>query len=302
MAACEDTVVQNAVREVLEAIDEQDFLACAYGFRPGRSAHAASRSLDQSVHRGEVRWIREADIVSCFDRLDRPELKQRLEGRVADGSLLRLLGKGWHVGGLDGEEWAELERGPTPGAVRSPVLGNVYWHDGLDRGCDTEGKPRRRGKATLIRSWDDLLIGFEREADAQRVMAVLSKRLERFGLALHPAQTRLRPFGRPSAGQTSGTGPATVDFVGCTCSWARARTGRWGMGGKTRRASLRRAKMAIDDGCRRHRPSAGAGAARRAQSTLTRPRQLLWRQRQLAPSAAARRSHEAGLVQVAPPA
>jgi retron-type reverse transcriptase len=52
---------------VLEVIYEQDFLDCSYGFRPGRSAHDAVRTLDQIVHRGEVEWILEADIVSFFD-------------------------------------------------------------------------------------------------------------------------------------------------------------------------------------------------------------------------------------------
>src|SRR4029434_3774109 len=93
ISAFEDKVVQDAVREVLEAIYEQDFLECSYGFRPRRRAHDAVRTLDQIVHRGEGEWIREADIVSFFDSLDRTELKRMLELRVADGSLLRLIGK-----------------------------------------------------------------------------------------------------------------------------------------------------------------------------------------------------------------
>ena len=73
ISAFEDKVVQDAVREVLEAIYEPDFLGCSYGFRPGRSAHNAVRTLEQIVHQGEVRWIFEADIVSFFDSLDRTE-------------------------------------------------------------------------------------------------------------------------------------------------------------------------------------------------------------------------------------
>ncbi|MDD1770038.1 MAG: hypothetical protein LUO79_03035, partial [Methanomassiliicoccales archaeon] len=67
ISAFEDRVVQDAVREVLQAIYEQDFLDCSYGFRPGRSAHDAIRALDQVVHRGEVNWVLEADIVSFLD-------------------------------------------------------------------------------------------------------------------------------------------------------------------------------------------------------------------------------------------
>ncbi len=126
MSAFEDKLVQDAVREVLEAIDEQDFLDCSYGFRPGRSAHDAVRTLEQIVHQGEVRWIFEADIVSFFDSLDRTELKKMLEVRVADGSLMRLMGKCLHVGVLDGEAFLEPALGTTQGSVLSPLLGNVY--------------------------------------------------------------------------------------------------------------------------------------------------------------------------------
>src|SRR6266446_450117 len=253
MSAFEDKVVQDAVREVLEVIYEQDFLESSYGFRPGRSAHDAGRTLDQIVHRGEVEWILEADIVSFFDSLDRTELKRMLELRVVDGSLLRLLGKCLHVGVLDGEALSEPEMGTTQGSVLSPLLGNVYLHYVLDLWFETEVKPRLRGKATLIRYCDDFIIGFEREDDAHRVLAVLGKRLGRFGLTLHPDKTRLLPFWRPPQEQQSGKGPATFDFLGFTFYWTRTRKGRWGMCCKTRRASLRRAKKALYDWCRRHR-------------------------------------------------
>ena len=253
ISAFEDKLVQDAVREVLEAIYEQDFLDCSYGFRPGRRAHDAVRTLDRIVHQGEVSWILEADVVSFFDSLDRTELKKMLEIRVADGSLLRLIGKCLHVGVLDGAEFSEPEAGTAQGSVLSPLLGNVYLHYVLDVWFETEVKPRLRGRATLIRYCDDFIIAFEREDDAQRVMAVLGKRLGRFGLALHPDKTRLLPFRRPPAGQQGGKGPATFDFLGFTLYWARSRKGRWGMWCKTRRQSLRRAIQSVYDWCRRHR-------------------------------------------------
>jgi retron-type reverse transcriptase len=71
------------VREVLEAVYEQDFLDCSYGFRPGRGAHDAVRALNRAMHQGQVSRILEADIVSFFDSLDRTKLKEMLQIRVA---------------------------------------------------------------------------------------------------------------------------------------------------------------------------------------------------------------------------
>jgi len=251
ISSLEDKLVQDAVRGVLEAIYEQDFLDCSYGFRPGRRAHDAVRTLDRIVHRGQVRWILEADITSFFDSVDRTALLEMLQTRVADGSLLRLIGKCLHVGVLDGAEFSEPESGTVQGSVLSPLLGNVYLHYVLDLWFEREVKPRLRGKATLIRYADDFLIAFERQDDALRVQAVLGKRMERFGLTLHPDKTRLLPFEKPAASDQKG--PATFDFLGFTFYWKRTRRGRWGMACKTRSESLRRAIVSIYDWCRGHR-------------------------------------------------
>jgi len=253
ISAFEDKLVQDVLREVLEAIYEQDFLECSYGFRPGRGAHDAVRALDEIVHRGQVHWILEADIVSFFDSVDRTALIEMLQKRVADGSLLRLIAKCLHVGVLDGEEFTRPEVGTAQGSVLSPMLGNICLHYALDLWFQTEVRPRLRGRATLIRYCDDFIIGFELEDDARRVMGVLGKRLGRFGLALHPDKTRLLPFKRPPQGQQDGKGSATFDFLGFTLYWGRSRKGRWRMWCKTRRASLRRAIQAVSDWCRRHR-------------------------------------------------
>ena len=122
ISAVEDKIVQEAVREVLEAVYEQDFVECSYGFRPGRGAHDAIRTLDRAVYQGKVSWILEADIESFFDSLDRARLEEMLRIRVADGSLRRLVGKCVRVGVLDGEERTEPERGTPQGSGLSPLL------------------------------------------------------------------------------------------------------------------------------------------------------------------------------------
>jgi RNA-directed DNA polymerase len=97
------------------------------------------------------------------------------------------------------------------------------------------------------------VIGFERQDDAMRVSEVLGKRMERYGLVLHPEKTRLVAFARPPASQRGGKGPETFDFLGFTFYWGRSRRGRWMMCCKTRRASLRRAFQSVAAWCRRHR-------------------------------------------------
>jgi len=253
ISAFEDKLVQDAVREVLEAIYEQEFLDCSYGFRPGRGAHDAMVALDRIAHRGKVSWILEADIMSFFDSLDRTKLKELLQIRVADGSLMRLIGKCLHVGVLDGAAYVEPDTGTAQGSVLSPLLGNVYLHYVLDLWFEREVKPRLRGEAHLVRYADDFVMTFEHQDDARRVMDVLGKRMGRFGLTLHPDKTRLLPFRRPPAAQTGGKGPATFDFLGFTLHYERARSGRWGMMCKTRQARLRRSIQAIADWCRNHR-------------------------------------------------
>jgi group II intron reverse transcriptase/maturase len=238
ISAFEDKLVQDAVREVLGAIYEQDFLDCSHGFRPKRSAHDAVRTLNRVVNQGAVRWLFEADIVSFFDSLDRTELKKMLEVRVADGSLLRLIGKCLHVGVLDGEVFSEPQLGTVQGSVLSPLLGNVYLHYVLDLWFETAVKPRLQGKATLVRYAVDFIIGFEHEDDARRVVAVLEKRLGRFGLTLHPDKTRLLPFWRPPKTQQGGKGPATFDFLGFTFYWHRTLGGYW-------RSLCRRGKLGV---------------------------------------------------------
>ena len=159
-----------------------------------------------------------------------------LQERVADGSLLRLVSKCLHAGVLDGAEFSTPDSGTAQGSILSPLLGNIYLHYVLDLWFAQEIQPRLRGRAYLIRYADDFVIGFQYREDAERVMAVLPKRMQRYGLTLHPDKTRLLDFRRPPAGQQRGKGPGTFDFLGFTLYWRKSLRGRWCMACKTRRA------------------------------------------------------------------
>jgi RNA-directed DNA polymerase len=253
ISATEDKVVQTALREVLEAVYEPIFMDCSFGFRPGRSAHDAVRALTRAVDEGEANWILEFDVVSYFDSLRRSQLMEMLQERVADGSLLRLIGKCLHVGVLDGEGFTEPSEGTVQGSTLSPLLGNVYLHTVLDRWFSEEVRPRLRGKATFIRYADDGVFGFERQDDAERVQAVLSQRMERFGLTLHPEKTRLLDFRRPSRSRGAGRSPTSFDFLGFCWYYRRTRQGSWAVACKTRRARLARAIQRVYAWCRENR-------------------------------------------------
>ena len=253
ISTIEDKIVQNALTMVLEVLYEPVFLDCSYGFRPGRSAHDALRTVNAACMRGEVNWVLEADIESFFDSIDRKKLMEMLRQRANDESFLRLVGKCLHVGVLDGEEYTEPDVGTAQGSALSPMLGNIYLHHVLDVWLDREVRPQLRGKASLARYADDLVIGFERREDAEKVMAMLHQRMAEYGLRLHPEKTRLVPFGRPPRRQDEGKGPGTFDFLGFTLLWRRTRQGNWGQNFRTRKARLQRAKVALNDFCRRHR-------------------------------------------------
>jgi len=81
----EDKVLQKAVAMVLEAVYEQDFLDCSYGFRPGRGAHDALQSLRQQTMAMGGGWVLEADIEGFFDSVDHAKLREVLSQRVSDG-------------------------------------------------------------------------------------------------------------------------------------------------------------------------------------------------------------------------
>ena len=195
----------------------------------------------------------EADIESFFDSIDRSKLMEMLRERVADGKFLRLVGKCLHVGVLEGQEYSEPDEGTVQGSGLSPLLGNIYLHHVLDLWVERDVRPRLLVKATLVRYADDFVIGFEREDDAKKVLGVMGRRFERYGLRLHPEKTRLLPFHRPTFGSWKGKGSATFDFLGFTVYWRRTRAGRWMPAFKTRKARLRRALRAVAETCRRHR-------------------------------------------------
>jgi group II intron reverse transcriptase/maturase len=238
----------------LGAIYEQDFLDGSFGFRPKRSAHDALRELHRVARKGGANVIFEADVKSFFDKVHRRTMLEMLGERIADKSFMRLVGKCLNVGVLDGQVFTRPDEGTVQGSIISPMLGNIYLHNVLDKWFEEQVNPRLWGEATLIRYCDDFIICFERMDDAKRVEGVLDKRFEKYHLSLHPEKTRLIDFRRPPLDQTGGKGPGSFDFLGFTMYWRRNRKGLgWHLASKTRSARLSKTVQTIYDLCRRQR-------------------------------------------------
>jgi len=262
----EDKVLQRAVVMVLEAVYEQDFLDCSYGFRPGRSAHDAVDALWRNLMAVGGGWVIDLDIQSFFDTLDREQLRGLLDLRVRDGVLRRTIGKWLRAGVMEAGVVSQPDAGTPQGGVISPLLANVYLHHVLDAWFERVVKPRLRGRAFLVRYADDAVIVCAREDDARRVMAVLPKRFGKYGLTLHPEKTRLICFSSPGAGR--GAKVPTFDFLGFTHYWGQSRRGNWVVKKRTAAKRLRRSLKAINQWCRDHRHLGLAAQARQLGQKL----------------------------------
>jgi group II intron reverse transcriptase/maturase len=250
----EDKIVQRAVMMLLESIYEQDFYEVSMGFRPGRSQHQALHQLREACLKNNINWVIDADVCGFFDNLDRKQLREFVELRVTDGSIHRLIGKWLNAGVMEDNQFHSSETGTPQGGVISPMLSNIYLHYTLDDWYIQVVQPRLKGRNFLLRFADDFIIGCEREDDARRVMKVLPKRFERFGLTIHPTKTTLINIAKPGSGKDERSG--TFDFLGFTHYWARSRQGYWVLKRKTAKKRLKRTLKDYWDWCRdnRHEP------------------------------------------------
>ena len=265
----EDKVLQRAVLMALEPIYEHDFMNCSYGFRPGRSAHQALERLWRGLMDMGGGWVIDLDIRKFFDSVDRTHLATMLDQRVGDGVIRRVVGKWLQAGVMEAGVVHYPEKGTPQGGVISPLLANIYLHEVLDVWFEDQVKPRLSAGAFMVRYADDAVLCFRSQDDARRVMAVLPKRFERFGLELNEQKTKLLHFRAP--GRSKGEAvegshhrePRSFDFLGFTHFWARSRRGRWMVKRKTAQSRFGRSLARVAQWCQinRHEPVAQQQAA-----------------------------------------
>jgi group II intron reverse transcriptase/maturase len=247
--AVEDKLLQLAVTRILEAIYEQDFLRCSYGYRPNVGALEAVDDLTVMLQFGRYNFVVEADIKGFFDHIDHQWMLQMLAERIDDRALLRLIEKWLKAGVLDTDGQVLHPATGTPqGGTVSPILANVYLHYVLDLWFEKVVKRHCRGEVRLIRFADDFVCAFENRADADRFYQVLGKRLGKFGLELSTEKTRVIPFSRLSqAGETS------FDFLGFEFRWGKARHGKDHLKRRTSRKKLRNSLRQFTEWCKQNR-------------------------------------------------
>jgi group II intron reverse transcriptase/maturase len=219
VTALEDKIVQRATVEVMNAIYETDFLGFSYGFRPKRSQHNALDAMYTGLLTKKVNWVLDLDIRGFFDAISHKWLVKFIEHRIADRRVVRLIQKWLNAGVLEDGKRIRMEEGTPQGGSASPLLANIYLHYVFDLWAQAWRRKQAHGDVIVVRYADDIVIGFQSEADAKQFLAELTERFRKFSLELHPDKTRLLEFGSFAVRNRKRRGvgkPETFDFLGFT--------------------------------------------------------------------------------------
>ena len=243
--AIADKLLQIAVTKVLEAIYEQDFLFCSFGYRPGTGAHKAIKDLSAVLRPGRYNAVVEADIKGFFDNIDHNKLLNMLMVRIDDKPLLKLIRR-WLKAGIldtDGQVFHPVT-GTPQGGIISPILANIYLHYALDVWFDETVRAHCKAQAYLCRYADDFVCAFELKSDAERFYKVLPKRLAKFGLEVAPEKTNILQFDRKSK--------CRFEFLGFEIYWGKGRKGNRILKRRTSRKKYQAALASFKEWCQKH--------------------------------------------------
>ena len=231
----EDKLLQMAVKQILQAIYEEDFLDCSFGYRPTLGPLDAVRVLTQSLQFGKVGYVVEADIKGFFENIDHQWMIKMLEERIDDKPFLRLIGKWLKAGILEEDGKVTCPTTGTPqGGIVSPVLANIYLHYALDLWFGKRIKRHCDGEAKLIRYCDDFVCLFQFKKEAEEFYKSLNSRLGKFQLEVAPEKTNIIQFTRFSKDDSE-----TFEFLGFEYRWGVSRKGKRIVKKRTSRKKLR---------------------------------------------------------------
>jgi RNA-directed DNA polymerase len=161
-----DRFIQQAVMQVLQSRWDRTFSNHSYGFRPGRSAHQAVEQAQQYIAAG-YRWCVDLDLEKFFDRVSHDKLMARIETRVGDRRLLKLIRSFLKAGVMEGGLVSPVDEGTPQGGPLSPLLSNIVL-DEFDRELE------RRG-LRFARYADDCNVYVRSRRAGERVMESLKR-------------------------------------------------------------------------------------------------------------------------------
>jgi group II intron reverse transcriptase/maturase len=222
--AYEDKLVQAALAKILNAIYEQDFMECSFGFRPNRGCHDALKLLNKIVNDRDIRYVVDTDIKGFFDNVDHEWMMKFVELRIADVNLCRLINRFLKAGIIDAGIKYDTPQGTPQGGVCSPILGNIYLHYIIDLWFEKVVRKYCKGKAYMVRYADDSIFCFQYEEDAIKFYRSLIKRLEKFNLTVAEDKTKIIELKK--ADNDDDKGDNSFDFLGFTHYVGRGRDGR----------------------------------------------------------------------------
>ena len=218
--ALADKLLQTGVAKILEAIYEQDFLNCSFGYRPGRSVHKAIKDLSRALRTGVYHHIVEADIKSFFNTIDHELLLEMLTKRIDDKPFLNLIRKWLKAGILETDGQVRHPVTGTPqGGVVSAILANIYLHYVIDVWFEETVQKHCIGQVYYCRYADDFVCAFQNANDAKRFYEALSQRLACYGLQVAEDKTRMIEFSHCKV-----RAKTKFDFLGFEFRWG---VNRW---------------------------------------------------------------------------
>ena len=211
--AYEDKLVQAALGKILNAIYEQDFLECSFGFRPGRGCHDALKVLDRIVNKPNIRYVVDTDIRSFFDHMDHDWMKTFIAHRIEDKNLRRLMARLLKAGIIEAGIRYDTPQGAPQGGCCSPIMANVYLHYVIDLWFEKAVRKHSKGQAYMVRYADDGIFCFETKEDALRFYEALKRRLAKFNLEISEEKTSIVELRK---GKDEADDSGTFDFLGFT--------------------------------------------------------------------------------------
>ena len=237
----EDKIVQKGIAKVLNAIYENDFLDCSFGFRPNRNCHDALKILNFYVEKRLVSYVVDVDIKGFFDNVDHKWMMEFLKHRITDPSLLRIISRFLKGGYMEEGRVYKTDNGTPQGGVISPILANVYLHYVLDLWFEKVVRKQCEGQAYIVRYADDFVCCFQHKREAIQFYESLKLRLKKFNLEIAEEKTKVIPFGRfaENNAKRSGNGkPATFDFLGFTHYCGKSKQGKFRVKRKSSRKKV----------------------------------------------------------------